>query len=78
VFVGHTYSVGSDFKAVTEYYERELASRGWVRNDERGSGNEIVIEYCKQQYGAKIDYFVNSKAPMRYTLYLDWGINNCV
>lgn len=77
VFVGHTYSFTSDFNVVKAYYERELTSRGWVHNDERQSGDEIVIEYCKRQYATKIDYLLNSATPVRYTLYLDWGINNC-
>ena len=77
VFVGHTYAIRSDFGEVREFYERELASRGWVHNGESRSGDEVVIEYCKQQYATKIDYFVNSVDPARYTLYLDWGINNC-
>jgi hypothetical protein len=77
VFIGHTFSFSSDFRTVKEYYEHELTRRGWVHNDERGSGEEVVIEYCKLQYAAKIDYFLNSKNPPRYTLYLDWGINNC-
>lgn len=77
VFVGHTYALTSDFRAVKEYYEKELPRLGWMHNDERGHGNEVVIEYCKLQYATKIDYFVNSEAPGRYTLYLDWGINNC-
>jgi hypothetical protein len=77
VFVGHTYAIRSDFNSIREFYERELPSRGWVHNSESRSGDELVIEYCKQQYATKIDYFVKSEAPARYTLYLDWGINNC-
>lgn len=77
-FIGHTYSVGSDLQTIRRFYEQELPSRGWVYNTERGSGAEVVIEYCKGTYAAKVDYFVNADGPGRYTLYLDWGLNNCV
>jgi hypothetical protein len=77
-FVGHTYSVSSDMQMIRRFYERELTSRGWIYHTERGSGSEVVIEYCKGSYAAKVDYFASTDGPTRYTLYLDWGINDCV
>jgi hypothetical protein len=76
-FIGRTYSVSSDLQIIRKFYERELPSRGWAYHVERGSGSEIVVEYCKEHYAAKIDYFGGDTLPVRYTLYLDWGINDC-
>jgi hypothetical protein len=76
-FVGQTYSVKSDLQTIKRFYEGELAKRGWVYNGERMHGTEVVVEFCRGSYGAKIDCPKKDSDPLEYTLYLDWGLNDC-
>jgi hypothetical protein len=76
-FVGFTYRADSDFEIVAEFYKQELSRKGWAYHETRGTGSEVLLEFCRGIYAAKLDHVTRAGSESTFTLYLDWGLNNC-